>query len=59
MEVLESMVTRPLKRSIQKNIEDLLSEELLRNPDLTGTINIDYKNDKFVVKKTRGNHGES
>ena len=45
---------RPLKRSIQKNIEDLLSEELLRNPDLTGTINIDYKNDKFVVKKTKG-----
>jgi len=44
---------RPLKRSIQKNIEDLLSEELLRNPDLTGTINIDYKNDKFVVKKTK------
>ena len=39
---------RPLKRSIQKNIEDLLSEELLRNPDLTGTINIDYKNDKFT-----------
>ena len=44
---------RPLKRSIQKNIEDLLSEELLRNPDLTGTINIDYKNDNFVVKKTK------
>jgi len=44
---------RPLKRSIQKNIEDLLSEELLRNPELTGTINIDYKNDSFVVKKTK------
>ena len=44
---------RPLKRSIQKNIEDLLSEELLRNPELTGTINIDYKNDNFVVKKTK------
>ena len=44
---------RPLKRSLQKNIEDLLSEELLRNPELTGTINIDYKNDKFVVKKTK------
>ena len=24
---------RPLKRSIQKNIEDLLSEELLQNPE--------------------------
>ena len=44
---------RPLKRSIQKNIEDLLSEELLRNPELSGIINIDYKNDKFVVKKTK------
>ena len=44
---------RPLKRSIQKNIEDLLSEELLRNPELSGTINIDYKNDEFVVKKTK------
>ena len=44
---------RPLKRSIQKNIEDLLSEELLRNPELSGTINIDYKNDDFVVKKTK------
>ncbi|MBF0713861.1 ATP-dependent Clp protease ATP-binding subunit [Gemella sp. GH3] len=41
---------RPLKRSIQKNIEDLLSEEILKNPDLTGLINIDYKKDKFVVK---------
>ena len=27
----------------RKNIEDLLSEELLRNPELTGTINIDYR----------------
>ena len=44
---------RPLKRSIQKNIEDLLSEELLQNPELTGTINIDYKKDSFVVKKTK------
>ena len=44
---------RPLKRSIQKNIEDLLSEELLKNPELTGTINIDYKKDSFVVKKTK------
>ena len=46
----EDIVLKPLE---QKNIEDLLSEELLRNPDLTGTINIDYKNDKFVVKKTK------
>ena len=45
---------RPLKRSIQKNIEDLLSEELLKNPDITGVINIDYKNDKFMIKKTKG-----
>lgn len=44
---------RPLKRSIQKNIEDLLSEELLRNPELMGIINIDYKNDKFYVKKSK------
>ena len=44
---------RPLKRSIQKNIEDLLSEKLLQNPELTGTINIDYKKDSFVVKKTK------
>lgn len=41
---------RPLKRSIQKNIEDLLSEEILKNPELSGLINIDYKKDKFVVK---------
>ena len=31
---------RPLKRSIQKNIEDLLSEELLKNPELSGIINM-------------------
>jgi len=37
----------------QKNIEDLLSEELLQDPELTGTINIDYKKDSFVVKKTK------
>ncbi|MBF0746388.1 ATP-dependent Clp protease ATP-binding subunit [Gemella sp. 19428wG2_WT2a] len=42
---------RPLRRSLQKNIEDLLSEELLKNPDLSGLINIDYKKDEFVVKK--------
>lgn len=42
---------RPLRRSIQKNIEDLLSEEVLKNPNLTGIVNIDYKKDEFVVKK--------
>ncbi len=41
---------RPLRRSIQKNIEDLLSEEILKDPNLTGVVNIDYKKDKFVVK---------
>ncbi|MDO4814791.1 MAG: ATP-dependent Clp protease ATP-binding subunit [Gemella sp.] len=41
---------RPLRRSLQKNIEDLLSEEILKNPELTGVVNIDYKKDKFVVK---------
>lgn len=41
---------RPLRRSLQKNIEDLLSEEILKNPDLSGVVNIDYKKDKFVVK---------
>lgn len=42
---------RPLKRSIQKNIEDLLSEEVLKNPELSGVINIDYKKDKFFIKE--------
>ncbi|MBF0715464.1 ATP-dependent Clp protease ATP-binding subunit [Gemelliphila palaticanis] len=42
---------RPLRRSLQKNIEDLLSEEILRDPNLSGVVNIDYKKDKFVVKK--------
>ncbi|MBU0278911.1 MULTISPECIES: ATP-dependent Clp protease ATP-binding subunit [unclassified Gemella] len=42
---------RPLRRSLQKNIEDLLSEEILKNPDLSGAVNIDYKKNKFVVKQ--------
>lgn len=43
---------RPLARAIQKNIEDKLSEELLRGETLAGQdIVIDYQNDEFTVEK--------
>lgn len=42
---------RPLRRAIQKHIEDLLSEELLKGKILAGRkVIIDYENDGFVVK---------
>lgn len=43
---------RPLARAIQKNIEDKLSEELLRGETLSGQdIVIDFKDDEFTVEK--------
>lgn len=42
---------RPLRRSIQKNIEDRLSEELLKGEIEKGQrVLIDYLDDKFVVR---------
>jgi len=42
---------RPLRRAIQKHIEDLLSEELLKGKIPAGRkVIIDYENDGFVVK---------
>jgi ATP-dependent Clp protease ATP-binding subunit ClpC len=42
---------RPLRRAIQKHIEDRLSEELLRGTVLTGQIvTIDVENGEFTVK---------
>jgi ATP-dependent Clp protease ATP-binding subunit ClpC len=42
---------RPLRRAIQKHIEDRLSEELLRGTVLTGqTVTIDVENGEFTVK---------
>lgn len=43
---------RPLARAIQKHIEDVLSEELLKGEALMGKdVLIDYQDDKFVVEK--------
>lgn len=42
---------RPLRRAIQKHIEDRLSEELLRGTVLTGQhVIIDVDNGEFLVK---------
>jgi len=42
---------RPLRRAIQKHIEDRLSEELLKGTVLTGQkVIIDIENDEFVVR---------
>ncbi|WP_107839090.1 ATP-dependent Clp protease ATP-binding subunit [Metasolibacillus meyeri] len=42
---------RPLRRALQKHVEDRLSEELLKGTVLTGgTIIFDYVNDEFVVR---------
>ena len=43
---------RPLRRAIQKNIEDRLSEELLRGNVARGnSVVIDVKDGKLVVEK--------
>ena len=45
---------RPLRRSIQRYVEDEISEMILRSEVVDGqTINVDFKNDKltFDVKK--------
>ncbi len=42
---------RPLRRALQKHIEDRLSEELLRGTVLTGNnIVFDVENDEFVIR---------
>lgn len=44
---------RPLARSIQKNIEDNLSEAILRGEDLKGKlVTVDYKDGEFIVNTT-------
>ena len=46
---------RPLRRAIQKHIEDQLSEELLKGTVLTGqNVIIDVENGEFVVKTPEG-----
>ncbi|CAM3240963.1 ATP-dependent Clp protease ATP-binding subunit [Filibacter tadaridae] len=43
---------RPLRRALQKHVEDRLSEELLSGTILTGgKVIVDVENDEFVVKK--------
>lgn len=44
---------RPLKRAIQRLIEDTVSEEILKRTVLPGdTIRVDTENDEIVVRKT-------
>lgn len=46
---------RPLRRALQKQVEDRLSEELLKgNVEKGNQVVIDYVNDEFVVKKKEG-----
>ena len=41
---------RPLRRALQKHVEDRLSEELLKGKVLTGhNIIFDVENDEFVI----------
>lgn len=43
---------RPLKRALQRKVEDKLSEELLRGAiSKGGKVTIDFEGDEFVVKK--------
>ena len=43
---------RPLRRSVQKLIEDKLSDEILRGSISIGdNVNIDFKDDKLVFEK--------
>lgn len=43
---------RPLRRALQKHVEDRLSEELLKGTVLTGNnIVFDVENDEFIVRK--------
>ncbi|MDW0113414.1 ATP-dependent protease ATP-binding subunit ClpC [Sporosarcina saromensis] len=45
---------RPLRRALQKHVEDRLSEELLKGTVLTGgKVVVDVEDDKFVVKTER------
>lgn len=42
---------RPIRRALQKHVEDRLSEELLKGTVLTGQVVVfDYVNDEFVVR---------
>jgi len=46
---------RPIRRALQKQVEDRLSEELLKgNVEKGNQVIIDYVNDEFVVKKKEG-----
>lgn len=45
---------RPIRRALQKQVEDRLSEELLKgNVEKGNQVIIDYVNDEFVVKKKK------
>lgn len=42
---------RPLKRALQKNVEDMLAEELLRKGNLTNKrLTIDVKDEQFIIR---------
>jgi len=41
---------RPLRRAIQKNIENKLAEFILNNQNLNDIINVDYKNNEFTFE---------
>ena len=40
---------RSLKRSIQHNLEDILCDYLMEQPDFIGTITVDISNGNFVI----------
>ena len=47
----EKFGARPLRRGVQKYIEDILSEKYIQKELLDGdTVSVDYKEDKFVYK---------
>ena len=49
----EKFGARPLKRVIQKHIEDLIAEEIISNKLKEGDqISLDVKNDKIIIKPT-------
>ncbi|MAQ69560.1 MAG: Clp protease ClpC [Flavobacteriales bacterium] len=50
----EKFGARPLKRVIQKHIEDLIAEEIINNKLNEGDeINLDVKNDEIIIKPSK------
>ena len=50
----EKFGARPLKRVIQKNIEDVLAEQIITNKIQEGDhIHLDLKDDTIILKKKK------